>query len=72
MKFIFTEKKMEVSDSVRSYAEKKIGKLDRYFKCDAEAFITFSVERERHNAEITVRNGGMYFRVSESTNDMYA
>ena len=72
MKFVFTEKRTEIPDTLKSYAEKKVGKLDRYFKSDAEALITFSIERGRHNVEVTVRNANMYFRASESTNDMYA
>ena len=72
MKFTFTEKKMDSSDSLRDYAERKIGKLDRFFKTEAEAFVTFSIERGRFRAEITIKNGGLYYRSSELTQDMYA
>ena len=72
MKFTFTEKKMGSSDSLRAYAEKKIGKLDRLFKTEAEATVTFSMERGRYLAEITIHNNGLYYRASELTNDMYA
>ena len=34
--------------------------------------VTFSIERGRHIAEVTVRNNGMFYRVTESTGDMYA
>ncbi len=72
MKFTFTDKKINSSDDLRAYAEKKIGKLDRLFRGDSEAYVTFSMERGRHNAEVTVKNNGMFYRVSESTYDMYA
>lgn len=72
MKVTFTDKKVSFPETIHEYAEKKIGKLDRYFKQDAEAFVTCFIERGRHNAEITVRSGGMIYRVSESTSDMYA
>ncbi|MCI8303802.1 MAG: ribosome-associated translation inhibitor RaiA [Lawsonibacter sp.] len=73
MKFVFTDKKVTLPDSVHKYAEKKVGKLDRFFKEDATAAITFSVEKERNNkVEITVRSSGTIFRVSESTSDMHA
>ena len=49
MKFTFTDKKVTLPKSVHSYAEKKVGKLDRYFKTEADASITFSVEKERLN-----------------------
>ena len=73
MKFVFTDKKVTLPDSIHKYAEKKVGKLDRFFKEDATAAITFSVEKERNNkVEITIRSSGTFFRVSESTSDMHA
>ena len=72
MKFTFTEKRMDSSADLRAYAERKIGKLDRFFKNEAEAFVTFSIERGRFLAEITIHNNGLYYRASELTNDMYA
>lgn len=72
MKFTFTEKKMDSSEDLRAYAIKKIGKLDRFFKNEADAYVTFSIERGRFLAEITIHNNGLYYRASELTNDMYA
>jgi len=72
MKFTITEKKVQINDELRSYAEKKIGKLDRFFKTESEAFITFTVERGRYIAEVTIKNNGMFHRVSEVTSDMQA
>ena len=46
MKFTFTCKKIALNNSVKEYAEKKISKLDRYFQEDAEAFVTFAVEKK--------------------------
>ncbi len=72
MKFTFTEKRMDSSEELRAYAMKKIGKLDRLFRNEGEAYVTFSIERGRHKAEITIHNNGMFYRASELTNDMYA
>ena len=72
MKFTFTEKKMGASGELRAYTERKVGKLDRFFKTESSASITFSMERGRFLAEITVSNNGLYYRASELTNDMYA
>ena len=73
MKFVFTDKKINVPNSIHYYAEKKVGKLDRFFKEDATAAITFSLEKDRLNkVEITIRANGTIFRVSESTSDMHA
>ena len=72
MKIQITEKKVQIPENVRAYAEKKVGKLARYFKDDAEAFVVFSVEKNRNKAEITVHAANTYFRASESTSDMFA
>ena len=72
MKFVFTDKKVSLPNKVHAYAEKKVGKLDRYFKADAEAAIVFSVEKGRNNVELTIRSGGTIIRVAESTSDMFA
>ena len=72
MKFTNTEKKVQITDELREYAERKIGKLDRFFKTESEAFITFATERGRYIAEVTIKNNGMFYRVAETTNDMFA
>ena len=72
MKFVCTDKKVNLPNKVHAYAEKKVGKLDRYFKADAEAAVVFSVEKDRNNVELTVRSGGTIIRVAESTSDMFA
>lgn len=72
MKFTFTEKRMDSSDELRAYTEKKVGKLDRFFKTESTAYVTFSMERGRFLAEITISNNGLFYRASELTNDMYA
>ena len=72
MKFVFTDKKVTLPNKVHAYAEKKVGKLDRYFKADTEAAMVFSVEKGRNNVELTIRSGGTIIRVAESTSDMFA
>jgi len=72
MKFTITEKKVQITDDLREYAERKIGKLDRFFKTESEAFITFATERGRYIAEVTIKNNGMYYRVADTTSDMFA
>lgn len=72
MKFTITEKKIKVTDEVKDYAQRKIGKIDRFFRGDSTAFVTFSSERGSSNVEITIENNGTFYRVSESTYDMHA
>lgn len=72
MKFVFTDKKVNLPNYIHNYAEKKVGKLDRFFKEDATAALTFSIEKDRNQVEVTIRSSGTIFRVSESTADMRA
>ena len=72
MTFTFIGKKVEVTDELRAYAEKKIGKIDRLFRTESDASVTFRTERGRCTAEVTLRNNGMIYRVSEVTSDMFA
>ena len=72
MKFTITEKKVQVTDDLRKYAEKKIGKIDKFFRTESDAFITFTTERGRYIAEVTISNNGMFYRVTETTSDIFA
>ena len=71
MKFTFTDKKVNIPNRVHAYAEKKIGKLDRYFKTEPETSVVFSVEKGRNILEVTIRSGSTIIRVAESTSDMF-
>lgn len=72
MKFHFTEKKISLPSNVHAYAEKKVMKLERFFRDDAEALVAFSVEKDRNKVEITIHAANTYFRASEATSDMFA
>ncbi|MCI8415419.1 MAG: ribosome-associated translation inhibitor RaiA [Ruminiclostridium sp.] len=71
MKFTFTDKKVNIPNRVHDYAEKKLGKLDRYFKTEPETSVVFSVEKGRNILEVTLRSGSTIIRVAESTSDMF-
>ncbi|MDR0889496.1 MAG: ribosome-associated translation inhibitor RaiA [Oscillospiraceae bacterium] len=72
MKFQFSEKKVSLPANVHAYAEKKVTKLDRFFKEDAEARVAFSLEKDRNKVELTVHAANTFFRASEATSDMFA
>jgi len=71
MKFTFTCKKIPLNDSIKEYAEKKISKLDRYFREEADAFVTFAVEKKnRCVVELTIRGAnGTLFRAQEEDDE---
>lgn len=72
MKFTYTDKKVDLPKNVHAYAEKKVAKLERYFKQEMEANAVFSVQKGQNKVELTVRSGGTIIRVAESTSDMFA
>lgn len=72
MTYVFKDKKVTLPKSIHGYAQKKVEKLDRFFKEDATVTVTFSVEKDRNQVEMTVHSAGTVFRVSESTSDMKA
>lgn len=70
MKCTFACKKVSMNDSIKEYAEKKISKLDRYFREEPSAFITFSVEKTHLcSAEITIRSGSTLLRAQTEAPD---
>lgn len=71
MKFTITDKKVNIPDRVHEYAEKKIGKLERYFRTEPDVSAVFSVEKGRNQLEVTIRSGSTIIRVAESTSDMF-
>lgn len=72
MKISISGKNIEVSDYLKNLAEKKVGKLDRYFPKDTEVQVTLAVERNRHIVEVTIPYDGGIIRGEEVTGDMYA
>ena len=62
MKFTFIEKKMAPSDSLRAYAEKKVSKIDRLFRTESEANVTFSTERGPVTGALTLNKNRTLLR----------
>ena len=66
------EKKCTVDEATRAYALKKVGKLEKYFRGDAEAVVNFRVHKKDCRVELTVHSSSFYFRADETTSDMKA
>ena len=71
MRLSVTGKGMEVSEYLERTVAKKAGKLERYFKNDTDVFVTLSIEKSRHIAEVTVPFDGVTLRTEEVSGDMY-
>ncbi|WP_096636250.1 ribosome hibernation-promoting factor, HPF/YfiA family [Clostridium cochlearium] len=72
MKIRVTGKNIEVTNALRNVVEKKLEKLDKYFKPDIEAQVTLSVEKNRQIIEVTIPFNGVILRGEEANEDMYA
>ena len=71
MKYTYACKKVSLSDAIKEYAEKKISKLERYFREeDTAASVTFSVEKDHLcTVEITIRGAGTLLRAEKVAPD---
>jgi putative sigma-54 modulation protein len=70
-------KNVEVSPTIRSYAEEKLGKLSRQLSDPAEVELELAIEKNpsiaaSHVAEATIRTKGPTLRARESSTDMKA
>ena len=75
MQFLITGKNLEVTDWMRSYLEKKLGKLDRYLSLIDETRVELSVEptknaKQRQVCQVTVRSRGAILRAEERAGDL--
>jgi len=70
MKFTYTCKKVSLNDSIKDYAEKKISKLEKYFREETTAAVTFAVEKDHLcTVELTIRGNGPLLRAETSAPD---
>ena len=71
MRMIISGKNIDVTETLRSAVERKLGKLDRYFSADTEVFVTLSVEKDRQKIEVTIPVKGNIIRSEQTSSDMY-
>lgn len=76
MELMIKGKNVEVTDRLRDYVEKKIGKLDRYLPSITEAWVELSTEgaraaQDRQVCQVTVRSNGTILRAEERSDDMF-
>ncbi|ATW28631.1 ribosome hibernation-promoting factor, HPF/YfiA family [Candidatus Formimonas warabiya] len=72
MKIILKGRNIEITDALRDYVEKRLGKLDKFFDEVNEAQVTLLVEKDRHRVEVTMPLNGLILRGEEETLDMYS
>lgn len=69
MKFIITQRRVEIDTETREYVEKKLEKLEKYFTQDATANVTFSELRENKIIEVTIKHDSLYYRAQEGSKE---
>ena len=74
MKFNINGKKIDVTDSIKSYIEEKIGRLDKYFENpnDITATVVIKLRGNDQVVEATINANKFVLRGEESHKDLYA
>jgi len=66
-------KNLDVPPVLREYAEKKIGKFDKFFDSDLSAQVTVGKEKEHYIVEVTMPlDGGILVRGEEQALDLFS
>ena len=71
MDITITTKKFHLSDELRARIDKKLSKLDRYFRDDAQATVRLSTQKNDEIAEGTVVSGGLQVRAETRSNELF-
>lgn len=72
MNITVTGRHMNVSDSLKDYAGKKITKLDRYFNQLMDAHVILSAEKLDHISEVVINGDGIQFHGKEKAADFFS
>jgi len=74
MKYNIRGQRMEVTDALREYVEKKLSRLERYFEAppQSDVHVTLAVTKGQHAVEVTIPLTGVMLRAEEKREDMYA
>jgi len=72
MNIIIRGKQMEVTDALKDYVLKRVGKLEKYSDEFMDVKVTLLVEEGRHRVEVTAPIHGIILRGEEESADMYA
>ena len=76
MRMIISGRHLEVTPAIRAHAEKKIGKIKKYFDQIAEVYITLSAQHVKtgkvHTADVLVYVNGSKIKAKAEEIDLYA
>ena len=72
MKFKIIGRRYDVTDKIRDYVEKKLGKLDKFFKDESEARVVIGTIKDNDYIEATIYSAGMMYRAEASDKEILA
>ncbi|RMF05265.1 MAG: ribosome-associated translation inhibitor RaiA [Chloroflexi bacterium] len=77
MQLVLKGKNFVISDRIRDYVEKKVGKLDRYLPDISEARVEITQEKtksikDRNVVQLTLRTNGTILRAEDRSEAIYA
>jgi putative sigma-54 modulation protein len=74
MQLTIKGRNIDITPALRQHAEKKIGKLVRFFAPEApvDGQVVLRIQGDEHVAEVTISINGLLLRGEEESSDMYA
>jgi putative sigma-54 modulation protein len=72
MDITVTFRHLESTDALRDYAREKVSRIKKYVGTPADVAVVLSLEKHRHQAEITLNTNGITVNAKDVTEDMYA
>lgn len=73
MNIIVNGRHLEVTPALRTYAEEKISRFDRYLSEISEAVVTLSIEKKyRHKADVLLKVNGLLIQAESVTDEIYS
>ncbi|MDA8169500.1 MAG: ribosome-associated translation inhibitor RaiA [Nitrospiraceae bacterium] len=72
MNVLVTARHIDLTPALKSYAEEKVSKFDRYLSNISEAKVTLILEKNVHKAEVLLNANGILIWAESSTGDIYA
>jgi len=67
-----TFRHMATSEAIKTYANDKVAKLQKFLRQPMTAKVTLSIDRLKHVAETRISSGGAHLEAKEASEDMYA
>jgi putative sigma-54 modulation protein len=67
----FTCRQTRLTPALRQFAEEKLARLERYLDKDREIHVVLTVEKHRHQAEMTINSSRRHFASAAITDDLY-